>query len=86
MVFLDKLSDVRSDRCSVKAHHEQLALRGTLLADPLAALSRKRPTIALHHSNVSRAFGHIAQTADGNASMLTYRDHPTRDQLSPSSP
>jgi hypothetical protein len=66
MVFLDELFDLWSDRCSVKAYHEQLTLHSTLLASSLPGYSWRRPTIALHHSNVSRIRGHIASSMGGN--------------------
>jgi hypothetical protein len=62
MMFLDKLFDVWSNRRSIEAHHEQLTLCETPLAIPHAALPWQRPTIALHHGNVSRAISHIAQS------------------------
>jgi hypothetical protein len=60
-MFLDEFFDMWSDRRSIEAHHEQLALCRTSLATPLAACSQDRPTIALHHGNVSRTAGRIAQ-------------------------
>jgi hypothetical protein len=63
-MLLDELFDLWSDRCSVKAYHEQLTLHSTLLASPIPEYPWKRPTIALHRSNVSRIRGHIASSMD----------------------
>jgi len=71
-MFLDKLFDLWSDRCSIKAYHEQLALHSTLLASVIPGCSWRRPTIALHQSNVSRIRGHIASSSVGEIECFAY--------------
>ena len=81
MMFLDQGTNVRSDRGAIEAHHEQLALQH-LCQRIQSQHGRKRPTIVLHHGQVSLTCGHIAQTSGslrgGNApdAKLTYRGHP----------
>jgi hypothetical protein len=65
MMFLDQRTDVRSDRGAIEAHHEQLALQ-SLCQRILSQHGRKRPTIVLHHGQVSLVFGHIAHPEDGS--------------------
>ena len=63
MMFLDQRTNVRSDRGAVEAHHEQLALQ-SLCQRILSQHRRMRPTIVLHHGQVSLTFGHIAHPQD----------------------
>jgi hypothetical protein len=89
MVFLDKLSDLWSNRRSIEADDEHLALsRGLSLANPIAGCLGKKsdPPSLCNRSNVSRTFGHIAHSVDKEPELLTCRDHPTRDRSSRSSP
>lgn len=64
-MLLNKRLDVWSNGRSIKAHHKQLALHGIPLANLVAAGWQRRPTIVLHHGDVSRILGRIAHGMDG---------------------